>query len=166
MSDELIERERPAFEAWAKPRWRNPSDWERAIRAPDWYNNYKLNAEFRGWMEGRRATSGAASGEVQELPKACSVAADHRLMELVNAMASATTDAAYRDAHQLLVRHLDSHNARHHQIVQTLMRLNEKLAEMAASAPAPHKPAGYMTPGSSQVDPSMALPPVPPTKTK
>jgi hypothetical protein len=43
-------QEREAFEQYARPKWRDPVDWEPAIGAPANYNNYELNAAWKSWQ--------------------------------------------------------------------------------------------------------------------
>lgn len=101
-------------------------------------------------------------------PAPPSIVTDRRFLELLEALAMSGTEEAYNDAFTLLVRHLDTIFARHQNVIQTLMTLNAKLAEMAASVPqldsrgiAVILSAARPRNTSSQVDPCMAMPPIP-----
>ena len=45
----MTERER--FEAWARPRWTHPEDFDARIKAPSKYNNYEVQAAWDAWQE-------------------------------------------------------------------------------------------------------------------
>ena len=57
-------QEREAFEAWARPKWRSPLDWEDAIGAPGNYSSYELNAARIAWQA--RAALAATPAEPVE----------------------------------------------------------------------------------------------------
>lgn len=76
-----IDKERAAFEAWARPKWKNPACWERVIGDATGlkYNDYFLQAASDGW-QARAALASQDTAPPAAVPASCT----HRIVDARN----------------------------------------------------------------------------------